>query len=115
MLSKKYKIEFILLFNFLFLCAFFFIFVPEYITLKGVLCMNSDIKKRGFVLVNTRENTETLQYRRKYSQVWVLDEDTRKFCGSVELISINSTQGMYFCTWGVCYLRFAKLVFTGRC
>lgn len=60
--------------------------------------MNFNLKKRGFVVISPGKNTETLWYIRKYSHFQVLDEYTRKFCGSVELISINSTQGMYFFT-----------------
>lgn len=58
----------LMLFNFLVLSAFFFIFIPEYVTLVGKLCMNFNIKKRRFVLVNNGRNTEPLQYIRKYSQ-----------------------------------------------
>lgn len=105
----------LMLFNFLVLCAFFVIFIPESVTLIGVLCMNFNIKKSGFVLVNPEKNAETLQYIRKYSPFQVHDEYTRLCCGSVEIISIKSTQGMYFCTSRVCYLRFVKLLFIGRC
>lgn len=36
------------MFNVLVLCAFFFIFIPEYVTLTGGLCMNFNINKRVF-------------------------------------------------------------------
>lgn len=58
------------MFNVLVLCAFFFIFIPEYVTLTGGLCMNFNINKRVFFLVNPGKNTKnTLQYIRKYSKV----------------------------------------------
>lgn len=46
------------MFNFVILCDF--VFIPEYITLIGVLCMNFNLKKRGFVVINPGKNTETL-------------------------------------------------------